>query len=128
MDVLKKIPIVVLNYNDFDTADAFLKRFESGLKDILSLVFVDNGSTDNSFERLSKKYANLGVFLKNDKNAGYGSGNNVGLKYVRDHMDADKVIISKLKSIIHEYIGIKCVILDQVQQAVIWNAPDFPLS
>ena len=70
MDVLKKIPIVVLNYNDFDTADAFLKRFESGLKDILSLVFVDNGSTDNSFERLSKKYANLGVFLKNDKNAG----------------------------------------------------------
>ena len=142
MHVLKKIPIVVLNYNDFDTADAFLKRFESGLKDILSLVFVDNGSTDNSFERLSKKYANLGVFLKNDKNAGYGSGNNVGLKYVRDHMDADKVIISnpdikidketiiKLASYMDAYgnvkiIAPKMVNADGSEAVSAWRLPGF---
>ena len=89
-----KIPIVVVNYNDFSTADSFLKRFERNLGDILELVFVDNCSTDGSFEKLNKKYGHLGTFLKSDRNAGYGSGNNIGLRYVKEHLKAARVIIS----------------------------------
>lgn len=142
MDISEKIPIVVLNYNDFDTADLFLERFDQELKDALSLVFVDNCSNDGSFEKLNRKYGHLGVFLRNHKNSGYGSGNNIGLKYVKDHMNAHKVIISnpdikidkdtiiKLSSTLDKYNNVKIIApkminADGSEAVSAWRLPGF---
>lgn len=89
-----KIPIVVLNYNDYDTAKVFLERYKTDLTGVAELVFVDNHSDDGSFESLKEEYGQLGIFLRSEKNRGYGSGNNIGLKYIRKYMNAKKVIIS----------------------------------
>lgn len=108
----KIIPIVVLNYNDFDTADKFISNYknvilkeysslqeDNSLQDELALIFVDNASTDDSYERLYDKYKDIAVFIRNNKNVGYGAGNNVALRYIKDTMisqdkqNIDKVLI-----------------------------------
>lgn len=94
MYLKNKTPIIVLNYNDYDTAKAFLERFEEKLSDVTELIFVDNHSEDGSFELLKDEYGHLGTFLRSEKNQGYGSGNNIGLKYVKKYMNAKRVIIS----------------------------------
>lgn len=138
----EKIPIVVLNYNDFDTADSFLERFERHLGDILELVFVDNCSTDGSYEKLNKKYGHLGTFLRSDRNAGYGRGNNIGLRYVKEHMNAAKVIISnpdimvdkkvieKLSAKLDDYPDVKIIApamvnADGSEAVSAWRLPGF---
>lgn len=91
------IPIVVLNYNDFDTANAFLRRYieelKPALKDSVELIFVDNASTDGSYEILKSMYENACIFIRNESNIGYGAGNNEGLRYIKEHMKVSKVII-----------------------------------
>lgn len=90
----KKIPIIVLNYNDYDTARRFLSYFKDELADILELVFVDNHSTDGSYEKLYDEFSYTGKFIRNDENLGYGKGNNVGLRYVLGNMNSKRVIIA----------------------------------
>lgn len=94
MSEFRKIPIVVLGYKDYVTADEFLGRFEESLRDVLELVFVDNCSKDGSFEKLQSKYGHLGAFIKTSENKGYASGNNFGLRYIKENISTDKVIIS----------------------------------
>lgn len=90
----KKIPIIVLNYNDYETSHRFLDYFKKELAGVLELIFVDNNSTDGSYEALYKEFSSMGVFIRNDENKGYGSGNNIGLKFVKDNIDSERVIIS----------------------------------
>lgn len=94
MDLLTKIPIIVLNYNDYETAVSFLNHFKENLKDVASLIFIDNGSTDDSFERIIKDFSTLGHFIKNSDNHGYGSGNNIGLNWVYSNVSTSKVIVT----------------------------------
>ena len=106
-NIEKKIPIVVLNYNDYDTAADFLEHFEEeGFKDILQLIFVDNASTDDSYKRICKKFSKLGIFLQSRSNRGYAAGNNVGLRYAYKHLDFDAIIIFSSK-----YLSIKNIVL-----------------
>lgn len=90
----KKIPIIVLNYNDYETACKFLMHFEEELADILELIFVDNDSTDGSYEKLYNEFSSLGKFIRNTSNKGYGSGNNVGLNYAFNNIKSKRVIIA----------------------------------
>ncbi|MDE6209855.1 MAG: glycosyltransferase family 2 protein [Lachnospiraceae bacterium] len=114
-----KIPIIVLNHNDYETTNKFLKNFKEKLSSIATLVFVDNHSTDGSYEKLNTEYKDLGVFIRNDSNLGYGRGNNAGLRYVDENLAAKRVIIAnpdiiiesetilKLYEIMEEYKDIK---------------------
>lgn len=116
-----KIPIIVLNHNDYETTNKFLKNFKEKLSSIATLVFVDNHSTDGSYEKLNTEYRDLGVFIRNDSNLGYGRGNNAGLRYVDENLAAKRVIIAnpdiiiesetilKLYEIMEEYKDVKIV-------------------
>lgn len=97
-----KIPIIVLNYNDYETANIFLKNFKEKLSSIATLIFVDNHSTDGSYEKLNKAYRELGVFIRNGSNLGYGSGNNVGLRYVDEMLKSKRAVIANPDIIIEE--------------------------
>ncbi len=80
----KKIGIIILNYNSYDdTVNCINSIFNfSNKKSFFKIYIVDNSSTDESENRLIKKYEdynNISIIL-NLKNTGYAHGNNIGIK------------------------------------------------
>jgi len=78
-----KIVCVIVNWNNWkltvDCLQSLLKANQERLS--LTITIVDNGSTDNSTDKLSElqKTCNF-VLLKSDKNTGFTGGNNIGIK------------------------------------------------
>lgn len=97
------IGCVVLNYNDADTALDLLKRIEP-MEIIDQIVLVDNKSTDNSLERLKEQESNKVHVVCAKKNGGYGSGNNVGIEYLRKNYSCDYIIIANPDVIFDESV------------------------
>lgn len=102
------IGCVVLNYNDADTTLDLLKRIEP-MEIIDQIVLVDNKSTDNSLERLKEQESNKVHVVCAKKNGGYGSGNNVGIGYLRTNYSCDYIIIANPDVIFDESIIQKMV-------------------
>ena len=74
------VSIVILNYNGL----RFVKKcLESALKtdyDNFEVIFIDNASTDGSFEYVQKEFSHdhrLRI-IRNQKNMGFAEGNNIG--------------------------------------------------
>ena len=87
------VSCVILNYNDASTT---IKLVES-IKDytlVNCIVVVDNCSTDNSWEQLQRYKSDKIHIIKSPKNGGYGAGNNIGLWYSSDKLNADYSIIA----------------------------------
>lgn len=102
------IGCVVLNYNDADTTLNLLKRIEP-MEIIDQIVLVDNKSTDNSLERLKEQESNKVHVVCAKKNGGYGSGNNVGIGYLRKNYSCDYIIIANPDVIFNESVIKKMV-------------------
>lgn len=102
------IGCVVLNYNDADTTLDLLKRIEP-MEIIDQIVLVDNKSTDNSLERLKEQESNKVHVVCAKKNGGYGSGNNVGIEYLRKNYSCDYIIIANPDVIFDESVIKKMV-------------------
>ena len=113
-----KTGIVILNYNDSETTVELINRIKN--YEILDLiVIVDNKSTDNSYEVL-KKYENEKIkVIQSQANNGYGSGNNIGARYLAEN-NVDYIIISN-PDIIFEEADIKklCTSFDEKNIAVV---------
>jgi GT2 family glycosyltransferase len=87
------VAIIILNYNDYImTKENVENLIKLNIKD--PIVIVDNNSPNNSFERLSKKYANFNniYVIKNLENKGYASGNNFGVKFILKKLNFIKYI------------------------------------
>ena len=75
--------VCILNYNDAETTLILVEKI-SNYSIIDHIVIVDNYSTDDSYDRL-KSIKNKKVnIIQSKKNGGYGSGNNIGVKYLVD--------------------------------------------
>lgn len=88
-----KVACVILNYNDAPTTIKLLDSIKSF--EILDyIVVVDNKSTDDSLEKL-QPYKNDKIHLIGaEKNGGYGAGNNYGVQYAVEKLNADYVLIA----------------------------------
>lgn len=82
---------VILNYNDEETAVASVARAEK-IDEIDKIVLVDNHSTE--YINLSKLQSDKTCFIRTDMNLGYAGGNNVGIKYAVEVLNADYIIIA----------------------------------
>lgn len=85
--------LVVLNYNDFDTTDAFLKRAVK-LHEIDGIIVVDNCSTDESYTALKREYRKSVSILQTDRNNGYAAGNNYGIRYAISKFAASIIFVA----------------------------------
>ena len=93
MYILVKISCVILNYNDAPSTINLLECIKDySILDFI--VVVDNCSIDDSWEKLQYYKSEKIYVLKAEKNGGYGSGNNVGLRYSSKILDADYSIIA----------------------------------
>lgn len=79
----KKISIIIVTYNSelliFDCLDSIIKYNDIGKN--LEIIIVDNNSqnVDLMFTSIREKFGDEIILIKNDKNGGYGQGNNVGI-------------------------------------------------
>lgn len=102
------VTLIVLNWNGKKFVDPFVKSFLAQTYDQtkLDLLFVDNGSTDDSVEYLKQKYGqakNIEV-IENGHNYGYSGGNNKGIHqasgdYVlvcNNDLELDKDLVKEL--------------------------------
>lgn len=82
---------VILNLNGGDwlleTLDSVTQMTYPNFK----VMVVDNGSTDGSQQAIRSRYLEM-VLIENEKNLGFGEGNNVGIRYALDQ-GADWVLL-----------------------------------
>lgn len=90
---MKKVGIVILNYNDRNTVIKLLNKIDK-YKLISNIVVVDNCSTDNSYEQLKDLDIDRYEVIKTIKNKGYAYGNNFGARYLMDKYGVDYIIIA----------------------------------
>lgn len=74
------ISVVLVNYNGKRWIDKCLSSLKSQTFKNFEIIFVDNGSTDNSLEYLTDNYNldNLKI-VKSPTNTGFATGNNLGI-------------------------------------------------
>lgn len=87
------VSCIILNYNDAPTTINLVER----IKDFALLnyiVVVDNCSTDNSWEQLQHYKSDKIHVIQSPRNGGYGSGNNYGLRYSSEILNADYSIVA----------------------------------
>ena len=97
------LSVVILNYKNYDmTINCIDKLLENNYK--FQIVIVDNNSNNNSFEILSERYKNISniVVLFSNSNSGYGAGNNIGIKYIRENTKCRYVCIMNPDILIEE--------------------------
>ena len=80
---MKKIAVVILNYCNYQETMNCVEsiRIQKGV--FVEIIIVDNGSPNDSYERLAKEYRNVSdiYVLRVHKNYGFAKGNNIGIKY-----------------------------------------------
>lgn len=92
--------LVVVNYNDYKNTINFINSLKE-YKVIEHIVIVDNCSTDDSFSMLQGICSDKISLIKNDSNKGYGSGINMGSKFLIDNYDVKNIIVSNTDIIIN---------------------------
>jgi GT2 family glycosyltransferase len=87
------ISCIILNYNDAKTTLSLV----SAIKDyecLDSIVVVDNHSSDDSVSDLQELKDEKVHLLISPVNGGYGSGNNLGIRYAYETLHASHVLIA----------------------------------
>lgn len=101
---MKKVFVIVLNWNGKKNTIACIRSLtQMATKDIaLSIVVVDNGSTDDSVSTLKKMFSEV-IFLENKENLGFSGGNNKGIQYALDQ-DASYIMVLNNDTIVDKNI------------------------
>jgi GT2 family glycosyltransferase len=79
-----RVICIVLNWNGWEHTVECLAALRACTYPHLTVVVVDNGSTDDSVSRICAAYPGI-TLLQTDKNLGFAGGNNVGIRHALEH-------------------------------------------
>jgi GT2 family glycosyltransferase len=82
MEETPLISVIVLNWNGIHFLDQCLSSLMRQTYAPLEVIVVDNGSTDDSIDLIKDKFSGVRLIV-NNKNLGFGGGNNIGIKESR---------------------------------------------
>lgn len=74
-----KVNVIIVNYNGKSDLEVCLISVLNQTYPNYDITVVDNNSTDGSVEYIKNRFPKVKV-IENSKNAGYGEGNNIGIK------------------------------------------------
>jgi GT2 family glycosyltransferase len=85
--------VIVLNWNGMDDTVTCVESLEASTYPRMTVVVVDNGSTEGSLDRVTQRpWAMPVTVLQNGRNLGYAEGNNVGIRLALE-ASADLVLV-----------------------------------
>lgn len=90
-DSPSKVAVVILNWNGKEDTLECLASVSQLDYPNYEVIVVDNGSTDDSVDAISKQYPDI-THLQTGANLGYAGGNNVGIRWALDH-DVDFILV-----------------------------------
>jgi GT2 family glycosyltransferase len=76
-----KVAVVILNFGGWQDTIECLKAFKKTTYKNYQIILIDNGSQNESVEKLEKALKKDEVFIKLTKNRGFAGGVNVGIKH-----------------------------------------------
>ncbi|UII24564.1 glycosyltransferase family 2 protein [Fulvivirga maritima] len=79
MNVFLSVYAIVVSYNGKQWLEKCLSSLQ-GSEYPVSIIVVDNGSTDGSVELIKRKFSNVKLIVSKD-NLGFGKANNLGIKH-----------------------------------------------
>jgi len=91
MNKFPKVFTIILNYNGKETIKQCLNSVFQSRYPNFEVVVVDNNSKDGSFE-LIRKFFPKAHLIRNEKNIGFGAGNNIGIRFALEKM-ADYIFL-----------------------------------
>jgi GT2 family glycosyltransferase len=77
-----QISVVITNWNGENLIEKCIKSLKAQTYQPLEIIVVDNASTDSSPYLIRSKFPEVKL-IENDKNVGFGAGNNLGIKESR---------------------------------------------
>ena len=83
--------VIVLNWNNADDTRCCLESLDNSLVPVIKIV-VDNASTDRAIETVCREIPDT-ILINNQENAGFGRGNNVGLKWALNNTSASFLML-----------------------------------
>jgi GT2 family glycosyltransferase len=86
-----RVTFVLLNWNEADLTIECLRSLYSQDYSNFAIIVVDNGSTDNSSDRIRNQFPDV-ILIENSDNVGYSMGNNIGIKQALTN-GADYVVL-----------------------------------
>lgn len=87
-----KIGIVIVNYNGANYQNDALKSIYESTYQNFEIIIVDSASKDDSIAMAQKEYPQIHFLLQNE-NVGVAKGNNIGMKYAMEELDAEYVLL-----------------------------------
>ncbi len=86
---------LILHYLAEEDTSECIESIKKNCNEEKRIIVVDNGSQNDSYKNLSKRY--LGdpevVLLHSDKNLGFAKGNNIGFRYAKYHFSPRFIIM-----------------------------------
>ncbi len=76
--------LIILNWNGKKDTIQCLQSLQRVKYPKLTVVVVDNGSTDDSLQEIKSSFPTVAL-IENKKNLGFAEGNNVGIRYALEH-------------------------------------------
>lgn len=99
-----QLAVVVLNYMNFQETeqcvDSVLSQNLKGYK----IIIVDNGSVNDSYFYLKKRYKKSKdvIIIRTNKNYGFAKGNNIGIHYAKVRFAADFVLLLNSDTVLED--------------------------
>lgn len=88
---MSKVIAVLVNYNNYLDTIETINTLLNQTKNFYKILVIDNCSTNNSFDVLSKKYIDerdVNIILS-EKNGGFAYGNNFGARFALENFEFD---------------------------------------
>ena len=80
---MSKVGIILVNYNGFNDTIKCIESLSQITYPEYAIIVVDNNSSDDSYEQLSKLDIQNYFLIKSDENVGFSGGNNIGINYAK---------------------------------------------
>ena len=102
MEEKMKFAFVVLHYQVIDETIACVNSIKKKLQERPTIVIVDNASPNGSGETLQSLYENDNqvVVIRSPRNLGFAKGNNIGISYARDVVNADILVVTNNDTVV----------------------------
>lgn len=100
----KRVVVIILNYLNYLETDECIQRVLKQDYHNFYILVVDNGSENESYYYLGKKYKDHGLIsvIRAGKNYGFAKGNNIGIQYAKKKLNAEYVMLLNSDTLIFD--------------------------